>query len=112
MLSTGIKSTGKVAVDGLVVETREAYTAGDENLPQLSLPGVAAETAIKAQKNIDERKIRDWTEKRDVINAMKNDLDDLLFSAKGRYNLPLTAEDIDEILEGILLAAERREVQQ
>jgi hypothetical protein len=43
---------------------------------------------------------------------MINDLDDLMFAVKGRYELPLTGEDIDEILEGIMRVAKRRETQQ
>jgi type I restriction enzyme R subunit len=75
------------------------------------LAAIAAETALKARKVIEERKIRDWTDNRDVVNAMINDLDDLMFAAKGRYDLPLSSEDIDEILEKIVQVAKRREVQ-
>lgn len=75
------------------------------------LVGIAAETALKARKVIEERKIRDWTDNRDVVNAMINDLDDLMFAAKGRYDLPLTGDDIDEILEKIIQVAKRREIQ-
>jgi type I restriction enzyme R subunit len=58
-----------------------------------------------------EKKIRDWTNNRDVENAMMNDLDDLVFAVKGRYELLLTGEDIDELLEGIMRIAKRREIQ-
>ncbi len=75
------------------------------------LAAIAAETALKARKTIEERKIRDWTDNRDVVNAMINDLDDLMFAAKGRYDLPLTGDDIDEILEKIIQVAKRREMQ-
>jgi type I restriction enzyme R subunit len=75
------------------------------------LAAIAAETALKARKIVEERKIRDWTDNRDVVNAMINDLDDLMFAAKGRYDLPLTGEDIDEILEKIIQVAKRREMQ-
>jgi type I restriction enzyme R subunit len=75
------------------------------------IPGIAAETALKAKRIIEERKIRDWTNNRDVENAMLNDLDDLMFSVKGRYDLPLSNEDIDEIHEGIMRVAKRRENQ-
>ena len=76
------------------------------------IAGIAAETALKARKIIEEKKIRDWTNNRDVENSMLNDLDDLMFSVKGRYNLPLKAEDIDEILEAIIRVTKRRETQQ
>lgn len=75
------------------------------------LAGIAAETALKARKIIEDKKIRDWTGNRDVENAMINDLDDLMFAVKGRYDLLLTGDDIDEILDGILRVAKRREIQ-
>lgn len=75
------------------------------------IAGIAAETALKARKLIEEKKIRDWTNNRDIENSMMNDLDDLMFAVKGRYELPLTGEDIDEILEGIIRVAKRRDVQ-
>ncbi|MBI1249026.1 HsdR family type I site-specific deoxyribonuclease [bacterium] len=75
------------------------------------LAAIAAETALKARKAIDERKIRDWIEKRDIENAMRNDLDDLLFAVKGRYDLPLSGDDIDEMADGIIQVAKRREAE-
>ncbi|MHB0960108.1 MAG: type I restriction endonuclease subunit R [Pirellulaceae bacterium] len=76
------------------------------------IAGIAAETALKARSIIEHRKIRDWTNNRDVENAMMNDLDDLMFAVKGRYELLLTGEDIDELLEGIMRVAKRREIRQ
>jgi type I restriction enzyme R subunit len=76
------------------------------------LAAIAAETALKAMKVIEDRKIRDWTTNGDVENAMINALDDLLFSVKGRYDLALSHADIDEILEGIIRVAKRRDTPQ
>lgn len=73
--------------------------------------GIAAETALKARKIIEERKIRDWIDNQDVENAMFNELDDLMFAVKGRYELPLSGVDIDEILDGIMRVAKRRDTQ-
>ena len=87
-------------------ETAEYETKGET---RNDLAAIAAETALKARKAIEERKIRDWIEKRDVENAMRNDLDDLLFAVKGRYDLPLTGDDIDEMADGIIQVAKRRE---
>lgn len=66
---------------------------------------------MKARKIIEEKKIRDWVNNRDVENSMINDLDDLMFAVKGRYDLLLTSEDIDDILDGIMRVAKRREIQ-
>jgi type I restriction enzyme R subunit len=76
------------------------------------LAGIAAETALKARKIIEGKKIRDWIDNRDVENAMINDLDDLMFAVKGRYDLALSGDDIDEMLDGIMRVAKRRENQQ
>ena len=80
--------------------------------PRSDLAAIAAETALKAVKVIDEKKIRDWTGNRDVENAIKNDLDDLLFSVKGRYDLALSHADIDDMLEGVIRVAKRRDTPQ
>ncbi len=90
------------ALDAKTVPPRESRT---------DLAEIAAETALKARKIIDERRIRDWINNRDVENAMLNDLDDLMFSVKGRYDLPLTGTDIDELLESIIRVTKRRETQ-
>jgi len=84
--------------------------AGVDKRPDLT--GIAAETAMKTMKVIEDKKIRDWTTRRDVENAMMNDLDDLMFSVKGRYDLALSHADIDEILEGVIRVAKRRDTPQ
>jgi type I restriction enzyme R subunit len=94
-----------------IAEASSDYAVSKEPPKRTDLAGIAAETALKARKIIEERKIRDWTDNRDVVNAMINDLDDLMFAAKGRYELPLTGGDIDEILEKIIQVAKRREMQ-
>ncbi|WP_339907173.1 type I restriction endonuclease subunit R [Symmachiella dynata] len=91
----------------LLQEGFEKVAAEDRD----DIAGIAAETALKARKIMEEKMIRDWTDNRDVENAMINDLDDLMFAVKGRYELSLTGEDIDEILEGIMRVAKRRETQ-
>jgi hypothetical protein len=58
------------------------------------LMGIAAETALKAMKVIEE-KIRDWTCNLDVENTMLNGLENLLYSVKGRYDLALKPAGMD-----------------
>ncbi len=96
----------------VVAESAVTYETSDSaGSTRTDLAAIAAETALKARNIIEERKIRDWTDNRDVVNAMINELDDLMFAAKGRYDLPLTSDDIDEILEKIIQVAKRREMQ-
>lgn len=73
------------------------------------LAAVAAETALKAMKVIEEKKIRDWTGNRDVENAMLNGLEDLLYGVKGRYDIALKPADMDDILTGVVRVAKRRD---
>jgi type I restriction enzyme R subunit len=73
------------------------------------LAAIAAETALKAMKVIEEKKIRDWTGNRDVENAMLNELEDLLYVVKGRYDIPIKPADMDEILAGVIRVAKRRD---
>lgn len=73
------------------------------------LAAVAAETALKAKKAIDDRRIRDWTDNRDVENAMLNALEDLLYGVKGRYDIPLQPADMDHLLTGLMRVAKRRD---
>lgn len=111
LLQEGFEKVAKAGYD-LAAETQPEYAVAGQAGSRNDIAGIAAETALKARKIIAEKKIRDWTNNRDVENAMINDLDDLLFAVKGRYDLPLTGADIDEILEGILRVAKRRETRQ
>jgi len=70
---------------------------------------IAAQTAIKAEEIIESHKIRDWHTNIDVENAIINDLEDHLFSIKGRYDINLTIDAIDILLENVLMIAKRRD---
>ena len=76
------------------------------------LAAIAAETALKAMKLIEEKKIRDWTANRDVENAMMIALEDLLYLVKGRYEIAIKPADMDEILGGVIRVAKRRDMPQ
>jgi hypothetical protein len=43
---------------------------------------------------------------------MLNGLEDLLYGVKGRYDIPLKAADMDEILAGVIRVAKRRDTPQ
>jgi type I restriction enzyme, R subunit len=85
-------------------------TAGADQRNDLA--AIAAETALKAMKVIEEKKIRDWTGNRDIENAMTNELEDLLYLVKGRYDLAFKPADLDEILGGVIRVAKRRDMPQ
>jgi type I restriction enzyme R subunit len=80
---------------------------GSETRPYDS-DDLAATAAIRIEELIEARKIRDWVNNADVHNEMRNDIEDYLFSLKGRYDLPLGYAEIDAILEQIIHTARQR----
>ncbi len=73
------------------------------------LKEIAAQTAIKAEEIIKQHKIRDWQNNLDVQNSILNDLEDYLFSIKGRHDIDLSMDDIDQLLDDILMIAKNRD---
>lgn len=109
LLQVGFEKAFQPLIDR-AAERPEKYAIGSEKFEEdKDLIAIAAETAIKVKKLIDDRKIRDWVGNRDIENSMLNDLDDLIFSVKGRYDLSLSGDDIDEIATNIIQVAKRRD---
>ncbi len=73
------------------------------------LKEIAAQAAIKAEEIIEGKKIRDWQSNVDVQNSIINDLEDYLFSIKGRYDIKLSFEEIDQLMEEIMMIAKHRD---
>lgn len=69
---------------------------------------VMAETSLKVHDAIEKHKIRDWAGNRDVQNKMAIDLEDLLYALKGRHDLNLSADKMDEIINTLIMVAKRR----
>jgi type I restriction enzyme R subunit len=67
-----------------------------------------AKAALKVDEIIENHKVRDFEHNQDVQNKMLNDLDDYFYSLKGRFDLDLTAVDLDYLLERIMRVAIRR----
>ena len=70
---------------------------------------LAADIAIRVEELIDTHKVRDWVYKQDIQHAMINDIEDYLFSIKGRYDLDFSYDQIDQVMQSLLLVAMRRE---
>jgi type I restriction enzyme R subunit len=70
---------------------------------------IAADIAIRTEEFINRHKIRDWVHKIDVQNAMMNDIEEYLFSMKGRYDLGFSLEELDQVMELLINTAKRRE---
>jgi type I restriction enzyme, R subunit len=67
-----------------------------------------AEVACDIERIIRQHAIVRWRENTDAQNAMRNDLDDLLFSLQRTKGINLTFEQMDAILEAILRIARNR----
>lgn len=70
---------------------------------------IAADIAIRTEELINKHKIRDWAHKIDVTNAIFNDVEEYLFSMKGRYDLGFSFEEIDKAIEILINTAKRRD---
>ncbi|PTN09689.1 type I restriction endonuclease subunit R [Nitrosomonas aestuarii] len=78
------------------------------NVPGYLPDDFAAETAVRLEDIIRDHKIRDWTKNQDVKNTMMNEIEDYLYSLKGRYELALGMDMIEQITQQVLAIAERR----
>lgn len=72
---------------------------------------IVADVAIRFDEIVEKLKVRDFHKphKQDIVNQMINEMEDYLFSIKGRYNLELEFDQIDSILEKIIMIAKKRE---
>jgi hypothetical protein len=69
----------------------------------------AADAALQIDKLVEDRRCVDWVQNDDVQNRMKTDIEDYLFGLQETQHIPLSLEDIDQILDGcIRIARERR----
>lgn len=95
-------------------EAKAYYGVIQEHLSACSVAGYkpevfAAEVAVRLDEIISEHKIRDWTKNQDVKNLMMNEIEDYLYSLKGRYDLAIDLELIERITCNVLNIAERRD---
>lgn len=85
---------------GLVKEQVQPYASNGFNPEQ-----AAVELALAIDRIVEELKRVNWTDSPDVQNQMRTAIEDELFALKDRYGLPLTIEQIDEIMERCLSVA-------
>lgn len=71
----------------------------------------SADAALAIDRIVLERRCVDWTHNEDVQNRMKTEIEDLLFDLKDEHNIPLTLEDIDQILDRCIDIARVRRAQ-
>jgi type I restriction enzyme R subunit len=83
----------------------------NEEIQGVAATDISADIAIKINEIINRLKKRDWVQDSNVKNQMKNEIEDYLFSIKGRYDLNWDFEVLDRIINENLDIAESREIQ-
>ena len=79
------------------------------DVPGTTKDELLADVAIRLEQIIEAHKIRDWTTNPDVQKEIKREMDDYLYSIKGRYDIPFTGGDVDVILDRVLELARQRD---
>jgi type I restriction enzyme R subunit len=69
---------------------------------------IAADTGLKIDEIIQRLKIVDWQRNDDVKNKMSQEIEDYLFSIKGRHGFDLSFDEMDEIIEMSIDIASKR----
>lgn len=70
---------------------------------------IQADHSLKVDQSIKSHKVRDWIHNQDVQNEMINDIEDILFLLKGKYDLVLSHDVVDTIIERLIMTAKRRD---
>jgi len=95
--------------DGSFHEDPPPYGANTPRPPSmLPMAELLAEVACDIERIICQHAIVRWRDNADAQNAMRNDLDDLLFSLQRTKGITLTFEQMDAILEAVLRIARNR----
>lgn len=71
----------------------------------------SADAALAIDRIVLLRRCVDWTHNEDVQNRMKTEIEDLLFELKDEHDIPLTLEEIDQILDRCIDIARVRRAQ-
>ncbi|HEX9923345.1 MAG TPA: HsdR family type I site-specific deoxyribonuclease [Anaerolineae bacterium] len=79
--------------------------------PALDMAELMADLAIRIEEIIEAQKVRDWTRNSDVQKRIRAAIEDHLFSIKGRYDIPLTFADIEQLSESLVEIAKQRDQQ-
>jgi type I restriction enzyme, R subunit len=92
---------------GVVNEVFEGLEMKEEAVSYGSAD-VAADMAVQIDEAIQSRRVVDWRTNPDVQNEMRNAIDDLLYEARAKKGVPLSAQDMDTIIERAIEIAKNR----
>ncbi len=68
----------------------------------------SAQAALRVDEITEKHKRVDWMNDTDVQNRMKTEIEDMLFELKDRFDIDLSLEDIDSLLERCIQIARKR----
>ena len=92
---------------GVVNEVYEGLDLKENPVPYRTRDEAAA-MVVRIDEAIQERLRVDWRSNPDVQNDMRNAIDDLLYEARAKTGLPLSAQAMDAIIERALEIARNR----
>ena len=92
---------------GVVSEVFEGLEMKEEAVPYGTAKG-SADMAVQIDEAIQKRLVVDWRTNPDVQNEMRNAIEDLLYEARAKKGVPLSAQDMDAIIERALDIAKNR----
>jgi type I restriction enzyme R subunit len=69
---------------------------------------VLTDIAIQVEALIEGQKIRDWVDNPDVLNHMRNQIEDYLYAVEGEQDTRFSNVELDEIIEQVIDIARKR----
>jgi type I restriction enzyme, R subunit len=79
-----------------------------ESLRGRLLDDVLAEIAVQLETLIEQNKIRDWVDNPDVLNHMRNSIEDYLYDIEKAQQVRFSNVELDEIIERVIDIARKR----
>ena len=85
------------------------YGVVRETLLEGRLPeDIQTEMAIRIETLLEQHKIRDWMDNRDVLNCMRNAIEDYLYEVGDAQKIRFRDVELDEIIEQVIDIARKR----
>jgi type I restriction enzyme R subunit len=84
------------------------YGVVRETLNRRLADGILADMAAQIERLIEIKKIRDWGDNSDVLNQMRNAIEDYLYQIERENSIRFTGPEIDEIIEQVISIARKR----
>jgi len=84
------------------------YGVVRESLSERLTEEVLADMAVQVESIIERHKIRDWENNPDVLNIMRNAIEDYLYDLEKKQNIRFSNVELDEIIEQVIDIARKR----